>query len=85
MDFDFSIAVRFALEVEMKKLGRLEFFWAILIVITLFNTFLGEQFASTALVSVLVSITVMYKGLVVIDYFMAVSYTHLTLPTKRIV
>jgi hypothetical protein len=76
VDFDFSIAVRFALEVEMKKLGRLEFFWAILIVITLFNTFLGEQFASTALVSVLVSITVMYKGLVVIDYFMELKHAN---------
>ncbi len=54
----------------MKSIGKLEYYWWALIAITLFNTFLGEQFDSTALVSVLVALTVMYKGLVVIDHFM---------------
>lgn len=55
---------------------KLEWFWGLLIAITLFNTFLGEQFASTALVSILVALTVMYKGLVVIDHFMELKHAH---------
>lgn len=54
----------------MKQIGKLEYYFWALIAITLFNTFLGENFDSTALVSVLVALTVMYKGLVVIDHFM---------------
>ena len=50
----------------MKKFSSLEWFWVILIAITLFNTFLGEQFASTAFVSILVAVTLMYKGIIVI-------------------
>lgn len=55
---------------------KLEWFWGLLIAITLFNTFLGEQFSSTALVSILVALTVMYKGLVVIDHFMELKHAH---------
>lgn len=54
----------------MKRFKTLEYFLAALIVITLFNTFLGEQFSSTALVSILIALTVTYKGFVVIDHFM---------------
>ncbi|NQY86421.1 MAG: cytochrome C oxidase subunit IV family protein [Colwellia sp.] len=54
----------------MKYLGKLEYYLLALIAITLFNTFLGEQFASTALVNVLIAFTVIYKGFVVIDNFM---------------
>ena len=54
----------------MKRFGKLEYFWLALIAITLFNTFLGENFESTAVVTILVALTVMYKGLVVIDHFM---------------
>ncbi|OUS29616.1 hypothetical protein A9Q98_05885 [Thalassotalea sp. 42_200_T64] len=54
----------------MKRFGKLEYYWLGLIAITLFNTFLGENFESTAVVTILVALTVMYKGLVVIDHFM---------------
>jgi hypothetical protein len=54
----------------MKNIGKLEYYLFALIAITLFNTFLGEQFASTALVSVLIALTVTYKGFMVIDHFM---------------
>ncbi|PCI57509.1 MAG: hypothetical protein COB45_03670 [Gammaproteobacteria bacterium] len=54
----------------MKNIGKLEYYLLALIAITLFNTFLGEQFASTALVSVLIALTVTYKGFIVIDHFM---------------
>ncbi len=54
----------------MKRFKHLELYLAALIAITLFNTFLGEKFASTVLVSVLIAITVTYKGFVVIDHFM---------------
>lgn len=60
----------------MKNVSKLEWFWGLLIVITLFNTFLGEQFSSTAFVSILVALTVMYKGLVVIDHFMELKHTN---------
>ena len=46
----------------MKKFSSLEWFWAILIAITLFNTFLGEQFASTAFVSVLVAVILAFDA-----------------------
>ena len=54
----------------MKNLGKLECYLGALIAITLLNTFLGEQFASTTLVSILIALTVTYKGFVVIDHFM---------------
>jgi len=54
----------------MKNIGKLEYYLLALIAITLFNTFLGEQFASTALVSVLIALTVTYKGFIVTDHFM---------------
>jgi len=54
----------------MKNLGHLEYYLGALIAITLFNTFLGEQFSSTTFVSILIAFTVTYKGFVVIDHFM---------------
>ncbi|TWX68806.1 hypothetical protein ESZ36_10070 [Colwellia demingiae] len=54
----------------MKNPIKLEYYLAALIVITLLNTFLGEKFSSTTLVSVLIAITVTYKGFIVIDHFM---------------
>lgn len=54
----------------MKLPGKLEYYWLVLIAITLGNTALGENFESTALVSILVALTVMYKGFTVIDNFM---------------
>lgn len=54
----------------MKYVGKLEYYLYALIAITLFNTFLGEQFASTTLVSILIALTVTYKGFTVIDHFM---------------
>ena len=54
----------------MKYVGKLECFLAALIAITLLNTFLGEQFASTTLVTLLIALTVTYKGFIVIDHFM---------------
>ena len=54
----------------MKNLKSLEYYLAALIAITLFNTFLGEKFASTTLVTILIALTVTYKGFVVIDHFM---------------
>jgi hypothetical protein len=62
--------------VIVKLFGKIEYYWWALIAITLFNTFLGEQFDSTALVSILVAVTVMYKGLVVIDHFMELKGAH---------
>jgi len=55
---------------SIKGTGKLEWFLAALIAITLLNTFLGEQFASTTLVCILIAMTVTYKGLIVIDHFM---------------
>lgn len=60
----------------MKALGKLEYYLFTLITITLLNTFLGETFELTALVSVLVALTVMYKGFVVIDHFMELKGAH---------
>ncbi len=60
----------------MNRLGKLEYLLIALIAITLFNTFLGEQFASTVLVSVLIALTVTYKGFVVIDHFMELKGAH---------
>jgi hypothetical protein len=54
----------------MKNIGKLEYYLFALIAITLFNTFLGEQFASTTLVTILIALTVTYKGFMVIDHFM---------------
>lgn len=54
----------------MKKFGHLEYYLFALIAITVFNTFLGEQFASTTLVTILIALTVTYKGFTVIDHFM---------------
>lgn len=54
----------------MKKSIKLEYYLAALIVITLLNTFLGEKFSSTTLVSILIALTVTYKGFIVIDHFM---------------
>ncbi len=61
---------------KKKALGKLEYFLAALISITLFNTFLGEQFSSTTLVSILIALTVTYKGFVVIDHFMELKDTN---------
>jgi len=60
----------------MKYIGKLEYYLIALITITLLNTFLGENFQSTALVSILVGFTVMYKGFVVIDHFMELKGAH---------
>jgi hypothetical protein len=76
VDFNISVALRIALEVQMNKSLSLEWYWAILIVITLFNTFLGEQFTSTAFVSVLVGLTVMYKGFSIVDHFMELKHAN---------
>lgn len=54
----------------MKNTGKLEYYLGALITITLFNTFLAEKFSSTTLVSILIALTVTYKGFVVIDHFM---------------
>ena len=54
----------------MKHSIKLEYYLAALIVITLLNTFLGENFSSTTLVSILIAMTVTYKGFIVIDHFM---------------
>jgi len=60
----------------MKPLSKIEYYWWTLIAITLFNTFLGEEFESSALVSILVAITVMFKGLMIIDHFMELRHAH---------
>jgi hypothetical protein len=60
----------------MKIIGKLEYYLIALISITLLNTFLGENFQSTALVSVLVALTVTYKGFTVIDHFMELKGAH---------
>jgi len=54
----------------MKYVGKLECLLIALIAITLFNTLLGERFSSSTLVSILIALTVTYKGFVVIDHFM---------------
>ena len=54
----------------MKNIGKLEYYLFALIAITLFNTFLGEQFSSTTLATILIALTVTYKGFMVIDHFM---------------
>lgn len=54
----------------MFSFSKLEYLWLTLLAIILFNTLLGENVESTALVSILVALTVMYKGLIVIDHFM---------------
>lgn len=54
----------------MMMFSKLEYLWLTLLAIVLFNTLLGENIESTALVSILVALTVMYKGLIVIDHFM---------------
>ncbi|KGJ90541.1 cytochrome C oxidase subunit IV family protein [Thalassotalea sp. ND16A] len=54
----------------MKRFGKLEYYFAALITITFSNTILGEGFDSTAFITIFVALTVMYKGLVVIDHFM---------------
>lgn len=60
----------------MKSFSKIEYYWLALIGITLFNTFLGEQFDSSALVSILVALTVMVKGLTIIDHFMELRHAH---------
>lgn len=60
----------------MKAVHSLEWFWGILIAITVFNTLLGEQLTITGFVSVLVALTVMYKGIIVIDYFMELKHAN---------
>jgi hypothetical protein len=60
----------------MKPLGKIEYYWWTLIAIALFNTFLGEEFESSTLVSILVAITVMFKGLIIIDHFMELRHAH---------
>jgi len=54
----------------MKYIGKLESLLIALIAVTLFNTFLAEQFTSSTLVSILIALTVTYKGFMVIDHFM---------------
>jgi len=54
----------------MKKLKKLEVLWITLIAITLFNTSLGESFDSTVLVSTIIALTTMFKGMMIIDHFM---------------
>jgi len=61
---------------NIKAMGKLEYFLAALIVITLFNTFLGEQFSSTTVVCILIALTVTYKGFVVIDHFMELKHAN---------
>jgi hypothetical protein len=41
-----------------------------LISITLFNTFLGEEFSSSKIASILIALTLTYKGFTIIDHFM---------------
>ena len=48
----------------------LEFFWLMLIGITLFNTFLGEEFSSSKFASIIIALTLSYKGFTIIDHFM---------------
>ncbi len=54
----------------IKYFGKLERYLFVLIVITLFNAFLGENFSSATFVSFLVAITLTFKGFLVIDHFM---------------
>jgi len=60
----------------MKVIGKLEWFLAVLIAITLLNTLLGEQFSSTTLVCILIALTVTYKGFIVIDHFMELKHAN---------
>lgn len=60
----------------MFSFSKLEYLWLTLLAIVLFNTLLGENVESTALVSILVALTVMYKGLMVIDHFMELKYAN---------
>ncbi|WNC73739.1 cytochrome C oxidase subunit IV family protein [Thalassotalea psychrophila] len=54
----------------MRRFGKLEYYWVALIAITFSNTILGEGFDSTVFITTFIALTVMYKGLVVIDHFM---------------
>jgi len=54
----------------MNKFGKLEILWITLISITLFNTNLGENFNSTLIVSTIIALTTMFKGMMIIDHFM---------------
>jgi len=54
----------------MNKLGKLEKLLCLLIAVTLLNTFIGERFSSITLASIIIALTVTYKGFVVIDHFM---------------
>ena len=54
----------------MNKFGKLEVLWLTLISITLFNTSLAENFSSTLIVSTIIALTTMFKGMMVIDHFM---------------
>jgi len=56
--------------------GKLELFLSFLITVTLFNTLLGEQFPSLAIASIIIALTVTYKGFVVIDHFMELKNTN---------
>jgi len=60
----------------MKRLGKLEYLLFALIAITLFNTLIGERFASTILVNIIIAATVTYKGFAVIDHFMELKGAH---------
>jgi uncharacterized membrane protein YuzA (DUF378 family) len=60
----------------MNVIGKLEWFLAVLITITLLNTLLGEEFASTTLVCILIALTVTYKGFIVIDHFMELKHAN---------
>ena len=70
MDINFPTIICITLGGILKALGKLEYYGGAVITITLFNKFLGEKCESTSLVMVLVALTVMYKGLLVIDHFM---------------
>jgi len=54
----------------MNKFGKLEVLWLMLITISLFNTTLGENFNSTLIVSAIIALTTMFKGMMIIDHFM---------------
>ena len=54
----------------MIKANTIEFYWSVLILITLLNTLIGERFSYTAIATIAIAFTVTYKGVVVIDHFM---------------
>lgn len=54
----------------MNKFGKLEILSITLIVITLFNTSLAENLNSTLIVSTIIALTTMFKGVMIIDHFM---------------